>query len=113
MIQLILEAFSVFCKFGGQFVMPFIFPLMQLIMPPQLICGWMILLLCFFTPIMTSNGGVNTFSSSDGKTRNGTRAFGFAFLFYYICMVITACCLYQVACKVQDSEVFQAVAMGV
>jgi hypothetical protein len=113
MIQLLLQIFSIFCKFGGQFVMPFIFPLMFLIMPPQLFCGWIILLLCFFTPIMTSNGGVNALGSYDGKTRDSKRAFGFAFLLYYICMMLFGCCMYQVACKVQQSEAFQAAAMAV
>ena len=103
MLQLILTAFQVFCGFGGPYVMPFIAPFMFLIMPPALIFGWLVLLLCFFTPIMTVNGGVNAVSSNDGKTRDSTRSFGFAFLFYYICMVIVACSVSQVACKVQEA----------
>jgi len=112
MAEIALQLFGMFCHLGGQYIAPFIAPLASLILPPNLICGWAILLLCFFTPIMTANGGVNALSSSDGKTRNGGRAFGFAFLFYYICMALFTLCVYTVACKVQSNPSIQAAAMA-
>lgn len=106
MIQALMALFKMFCGFGGQYLMPFLFPIFSLVVPPQLVLGWIVLLICFFLPIMVSGeNGINKLNSSDGQTRNGGRAFGFAALFYYICMVIVTCSVYQVACKVADSPI--------
>src|ERR1700709_1780194 len=109
MAELVLKLFSAFCGFGGKYLFPFLFPLLNLIMPPNLICGWAILLLCFFTPIMVSGqNNVNILNaSSDGKSRNGSKAFGFSFLLYYICMAILGYCIFSAACAVADNDYVQ------
>lgn len=98
MIQVILKAFSMFCGFGGSYVAPFLIPLIN----PS--C-WVVLVLCVFLPIYFSTDSVlNSDTQPDGsKKKNGGKAFVFAFLFYYVILLILGCSSMQAACKVNDS----------
>jgi hypothetical protein len=87
-----------FCSFGGEWIAPFLIPLINPI------C-WVVLVLCVFLPIYFSRDSVlNTDTQVDGsKKRNAGKAFGFAFVFYYVILVILGCSIMQVACKANDS----------
>lgn len=97
MIQVILKALSAFCGLGGQYFMPIITPLINPF-------SWSCLVLCFFLPIYFSGDNpLNSVTKEDGsKERSGGRAFGFAFLIYYIICVALVCSLYGAACKVNE-----------
>jgi hypothetical protein len=109
MAQLVLKIVSLFCGLGGPSIAPFIVPIVALIMIcniPSAFSAWTTLLVCCFTPIMmigskgTDGNNINVLNSSDGQTRNGGKAFGFAFLLYYLCMVPTLCFVMGKACEV-------------
>lgn len=98
MIQVILKAFSLFCGLGGANVAPFLVPLIN----PS---SWVVLVLCVFLPIYFSQDSVlNTDTLPDGsRKKNGGKAFGFAFLFYYVILVSIGCSLMQTACKANNA----------
>lgn len=97
MIQIILKVLGLFCGLGGQYVMPFITPLIN----PM---GWSVLVLSVFLPIYFSKDNVlNSKPKDDGSLqRDSGRAFGFAFLIYYTFCVLVTCSLYGAACKVNQ-----------
>ena len=96
MIQVILKVLKVFCGLGGQFVMPFIAPLIN----PS---GWTVLTLCVFLPILFAGDPKQQWNSEDGKDRNAGIAFRNAFFIYYGICILCLCSLYQTICKVNDS----------
>lgn len=97
MIQLILKVFSWFCGLGGQYIAPFITPLLNPL------C-WSVLILSCFLPIYFS--GQNFLNSSENekgeKVSSGGRAFGFAFLIWYISAVSIVCVIMQYACSINE-----------
>lgn len=106
MIQVILKAFAMFCGFGGATFAPFLIPLIN----PS--C-WVVLVLCVFLPIYFSQDSfLNTDTLPDGsKKKNGGKAFGFAFLFYYVILLILGCSIMQATCKANDA--FNPMAGGI
>lgn len=97
MIQVLLKVLGMFCGLGGQYVMPFITPLIN----PA---GWSSLVLCVFLPIYFSKESViNSKKKDDGSLeKNSGIAFGFAFLIYYTICVILLCSMYKAICKVNE-----------
>ena len=104
MIQIILKVFSVFCSLGGPYIAPFIAPLSMLIMPPQLISCWAVLLVSIFWPIMSANP--NVLNSSDGTNKDSTLAFRNSFFIYYAVMIVVTCSAMQMACKAREALPF-------
>jgi hypothetical protein len=103
---MLLKTFTLFCSFGGSYIAPFLIPLLN----PS--C-WVVLVLCVFLPIYFSpDSAINSDTQDDGtKKKNGGKAFGFAFLFYYIILVILACSIMQLSCQASkainsDAEMF-------
>lgn len=94
MIQIILKVLGLFCGLGGQFVMPFITPLLN----PA---GWSSLVLCVFLPIYYSSPNIlNSKTKEDGSLeKNSGRSFGFAFLIYYAICIVILCSMYGAICK--------------
>ena len=90
MIQLILKAVSIFCRFGGPYVAPVIMPLINPF-------SWSTMLLCVFLPILFSKP--NPLNSTDNENKSGGRAFGFAFLINYLICCIFLCIVMRFTCK--------------
>lgn len=93
MIQIILKMISMFCRFGGPFVAPIIMPLINPL-------SWTTLTLCVFLPIYFSN--VNQLNSEDGKEKNSTTAFKFAFIIHYAICVLCLCSVMQSVCSANN-----------
>ena len=91
MIQLILKAVSMFCRFGGPYVAPMYMPLINPL-------SWSTMLLCVFLPILLSKP--NVLNSTDNENKSGGRAFGFAFLINYLSCCTFLCIVMHFACKV-------------
>jgi hypothetical protein len=98
MAQVFLEIFSVFCGVGGPYIAPFIIPIIN---PALLISSFIpILLIIMYT-------GTNILNSTDDSNGNKTKSWGkgsgYAFLIYYVIILLISCSIMQAACKVGRS----------
>ena len=97
MIQFILKIFSMFCGIGGQYIAPFITPLIN----PS--CWSVLILSCFLPIYFQSNNFLNSTTNEKGeKESSAGRAFGFAFSIWYLIAISIVCAIMQFACKVSD-----------
>ncbi len=95
MAQVLLKAFQIFCGIGGQYIGPFLMPLINPF-------NWSILVLSVFLPIYLSPPNVLNYDYEKNEKNSG-KAFGLAFLIYYIISVILFCIFYRVMCAVSDA----------
>lgn len=95
MAQVFLKAFQIFCGIGGQYIGPFLMPIINPF-------NWSILVLSVFLPIYLSPPNALNYDYEKNE-KNSTKAFGFSFLIYYIISVILFCLMYRVMCSIADS----------
>ncbi len=88
-VPIILKVFTIFCNIGGKWIAPFLMPLINPI------C-WTVLVLSVFLPILYS--GPAWMNKDEKGQQDAGKAFGFAFLFYYIIVLVSACSVMQAAC---------------
>ena len=86
-----------FCSAGGPYIAPLLIPLLN----PS---SWSVLVLCVFLPILYSaDSELNSDTDEKGnKTKNSGKAFGYAFLIYYVICVLLMCSVMQGICKVSN-----------